>query len=165
MTATNPVYRYQPNDDGSPERIGWCPAFMNRHGMIMVPARTVPADFKEHEDPNQRPGVSDKPKYVFEAGKPFQVVENSELHIFVRSSLLFRPVPQNELRTDTSGKVLSIENPAKTLAARDNAGPPPLDEEQVRGESNASWSDIERTSSAKLMRHASHGGKRAGNER
>jgi hypothetical protein len=40
-----------------------------------------------------------------------------------------------------------------------------LDEEEVRGESNASWADIERTESAKLMRHGSHGGKRGGNER
>jgi hypothetical protein len=31
--------------------------------------------------------------------------------------------------------------------------------------SNASWSAIEEASSAQLMRHASHGGKRGGNER
>jgi hypothetical protein len=167
MTATNPVYRYQPNEDGAPNCIGWCPGFLNRYGMVMVPARLVPADHKEHADVDQRPGVSDKPKHVFEAGKPFQVVEDSELHQFVRTSQLFRRVLQNELRVDGGGRVISIEIDKPVQVERDGPhGVDPGDEQAIFGaSSNSSWSALEEVSSAKLMRHASHGGKRAGNER
>jgi len=34
-----------------------------------------------------------------------------------------------------------------------------------QGDLRASWADVEVIESAKLMRHASHNGKRAGNER
>jgi hypothetical protein len=46
---------------------------------------------------------------------------------------------------------------------RDEAEPPAgwLTRGPGVAESNASWADIERTESAKLMRHASHGGKRS----
>jgi hypothetical protein len=74
MMAAPLVYRYHATEDGAPERIGWCPAHVNRHGMAMVPARIVSADYKPHDDPNRRPGISHEPKYRFEAGKPFQVV-------------------------------------------------------------------------------------------
>jgi hypothetical protein len=102
---------------------------------------------------------------VFEAGKPFQCVENSELHQYVRSSQLFRRVSSAELQVNGDGSV-SIEPPEKMLANADRASTVNEDaEEAIRGATNASWSDIEEASSAQLMRHASHGGKRSGNER
>jgi hypothetical protein len=158
----NLIYKYAPSEDG-PDRIGWCPGMCNSYGMMLIPPRIVPADYKPHDDPDQRPGVSDKPKHVFDAGKPFQVVEHSELHEYVRSSLLFRRVLRNELRLDGAGNAIAIEDPAKVLVERDNAGPPPLDEEQIRGESNASWGAIGEAQTKAVMRHASHGGKRGGN--
>jgi hypothetical protein len=41
----------------------------------------------------------------------------------------------------------------------------PLHEEAIRGETNSSWAALEEVSSRELMRTASHGGKRSGNER
>jgi hypothetical protein len=160
--TTHPVFRYHPAEDG-PDRIGWARAHVNKFGMTLLPSRLVKADYVEPTDSNNRAAVDDKPAHVFERDRPFQCVEGSELHTFVKSSASFRPVPASDLRLDANGKVLSIEPAEKLPADRDNASPPPLDEEEVRGESNASWSEIEVAESRKLMRHASHGGKRAGN--
>jgi hypothetical protein len=158
MTATPLVYRYRPQEDGAPERIGWCPGVCNRNGIMLIGARTVPADWKPDPDPNRRPGVSDEPKYVFEAGKPFQCVEGSELHQFVRSSPLFRKVPSNELRLSASGDVISIEEPAKTLAERERTG----HRKRARGPIPVGRPS-RKQSSPKLLRHAETHGKRSGN--
>jgi hypothetical protein len=75
-------------------------------------------------------------------------------------------VSSSELQVNGDGSVISIEPPEKMLANADRASTVNEDAEQaIRGESNASWADVEVTESAKLMRHASHGGKRGGNER
>jgi hypothetical protein len=163
MTATPLVYRYVGED---PDRIGWCPAFKNSHGMVMVGARIVPADHKLDPDPDKRPGISDEPKYVFENGKPFRCVEGSELHEYCRSSTLFRRVPSNEYQVAGDGSVLLADN---VEAAKIPVPPPPdrepLHEDEIRGPTNSSWAALEEVSSRELMRHSSHGGKRGGNER
>jgi hypothetical protein len=105
------VFKYSPdNEDGSPQRIGWVPGFVNAYGMVVVPARITPADWKMPDDPDQRPGIDNTPKYTFVAGKPFQVVEGSELHQFVRSSQLFRKVLSNEYTIAGDGSVLLADN-------------------------------------------------------
>ena len=101
---------------------------------------------------------------MFVNGKPFRVVEGSELHEFVRSSQLFRKVPSSEYQVSGRGEVLLVDNPEApripVAAAPDHQ---PLQEDEIRGPSNSSWSDIEAAESPKLMRHASHNGKRGGN--
>jgi hypothetical protein len=121
---------------------------------VVVPARIVPAGYKLSDNPDDRPGVSMEPKYTFTAGKPFQCVEGSELHQFVRSSQLFRRVSSSELQVNGDGSVISIEPAEKILAAHDRASTVNEDaEEAIRCESNASWSDVEVTEVGKA--HAS----------
>jgi hypothetical protein len=135
---------------------------------VLVPSRLVPADFVEPENPSKRPAVSDKPAHVFEREGPFQVVENSELHLFIRSSQLFRAVPQSELRIGGDGKVvgIEIENPAKLVDRDGPNGVDRSDEENIFGSStNSSWSGLEEATTSTLLRHAENRGKRGGNER
>jgi hypothetical protein len=134
--------------------------------MPVVPARIVSADYVEPADPNDRPNIDNRPKYVFEAGKPFQCVEGSEIHAFVRSSPLFRRVPSTEYQVSGSGEVLLVDNPeAAKIPVPPAPDREPLSEDEIRGPTNSSWAALEEVSSRELMRTASHGGKRGGNER
>jgi hypothetical protein len=128
--------------------------------------RIVSAIYNPDPDPDKRPGISEEPKYVFEQNKPFRVTEGSELHEFVRSSQLFRKVPSSEYQVSGSGEVLLVDNPeAPRIPVAANPDREPLNEDEVRGPTNSTWAALEEVSSAQLMRHASHGGKRGGNER
>jgi hypothetical protein len=164
MTTTPLVYRYVAED---PARVGWIPAFKNSFDQVLVPARLVPADYKQPENPDDRPGISEKPKHVFETGKVFRVVENSELHEFVRTNMNFRKVLSNELRVGPGGEVTLLENPDPPKIPVNTCGDRPVNEDDevtvFGGASNSSWSALEEQSSAKLMRHAEIRGKRAGN--
>jgi hypothetical protein len=161
------VYKYQAdNEDGSPQKIGWCPSVLNAYQMPVVPARIVPADYVLPENPDDRPNIDNRPKYVFEAGKPFQVIDGSELHQFVRSSQLFRRVPATEYQVSGSGEVLLVDNPeAPRIPVPPAPDREPLNEDEVRGPTNSTWAALEEVSSAQLMRHSHTGGKRGGNER
>jgi hypothetical protein len=169
MTATPLIYVYRPTEN-DPDRIGFAKASINQFGVAVVPSRLVKADFVEPADPNERRTVSDRPDYILEANRPFIVTENSELHSFIRHAQpLFQTVKSSELRVDATGQIVSVE-PAKAVVLPERETSPGIadrsDEENIFGAaSNSSWEGIEEASSAQLMRHSSHNGYRAGNER
>ena len=134
--------------------------------MPVVPARIVSADYVEPADPNDRPNIDNRPRYVLEAGKPFQCVEGSEFHEYVRASQLFKRLAASEYHVMGSGQILLADNPEATrIPVPPQPDREPLNEDEVRGPTNSTRSAIEEVSSAQLMRHSSHGGKRGGNER
>lgn len=168
MKSTPLVYKYVAPADG-PDRVGYAKPHVNKFGMTLVPSRLVPADFAEAENPDDRSSIDDRPAHVFTANQPFAVVENSELHLFVRAATqYFRKVPSSEFTVDGRGNVTAVSDPEKVVALpveRESHGIADQgDESAIFGSANnASWSAVEVTESAKLMRHAEHGGRRSGN--
>jgi hypothetical protein len=77
------TFKYVPHEDAS-NRIGWRPPRYSGYGAMLQPAQLVPAD-----DPSA--------KHVLIAHELFDVVEDSELHHFVRVSHEFTPASRAEL--------------------------------------------------------------------